>query len=217
MTFAWCPRITAPRFRRVGVWVGVLLLAGCSMFHGAPPPCGNPVFIPPLQEDFVWDQVVDVVDDYFQVDQETRVRRVGDVLTEGQLESFPLVGSTLLEPWRHDSADGVEKLESTLQTIRRRAVVRVTPDVDGYQLDVAVYKELEDLPRPENATAGAAAFRHDSSPRGFDEPVGGQQVSLGWIPQGRDNVLEQRILSQIQARLASPGGGVPGPGPPPGY
>jgi hypothetical protein len=35
--------------------------------------------------------------------------------------------------------------------------------------------------------------------------VGGQQSTLGWIPQGRDVVLEQTILAQIQSRLAGYG------------
>lgn len=184
-----------------------LALGGCL---APPPPCQNPSIMPPLNEDFVWDQVVDVVDDYFTIDNETRVKRVGDILTEGRLETFPEVGSTVFEPWRHDSADGYEKVESTLQSIRRRAQVRVIPAEEGYLVDVIVYKELEDVPRPEHATAGAAAFRNDSAPRGFDEPVGGQQYSLGWIPQGRDGALEQRILTDIRARLSA------GPPPPRG-
>ncbi len=176
-------------------------MSGCAV---PPGPCQNPYVIPPVSEDLAWDQVVDVVDDYFTVDTETRVKRVGQVLTEGRLDTFPEIGSTLFEPWRHDSADGYEKVESTLQSIRRRAQVRVIPDEVGYLVDVTVYKELEDVPRPEHASSGAAAFRNDSAPQGFDEPVGGQQYTLGWIPQGRDTVLEQRILADIRARFAPP-------------
>ena len=42
--------------------------------------------------------------------------------------------------------------------MRRRAVVRVIPAQGGHWVDVAVFKELEDVVKPEHATAGAATF-----------------------------------------------------------
>ncbi|MBI3469107.1 MAG: hypothetical protein HY000_39385 [Planctomycetes bacterium] len=176
--------------------------AGCAM---TPPPApvalGNPALIPILDRELVWNTTVDVVDDYFQIEREDRVRLVGDVLIEGRIDTYPLVGSTLFEPWRHDSSDAYEKLESTLQSMRRRAVVRVIPDQPGFLVDVAVFKELEDVRRPERATAGAATFRNDSSLERFTEPVGGQAPTYGWIPRGRDVVLEQEIIAKLQTRF----------------
>jgi hypothetical protein len=141
------------------------------------------------------------------------VRLVGDVLIEGRIDTYPVDGSTLFEPWRHDSADSYEKLESTLQSIRRRAIVRVIPDQGGFLVDVAVFKELEDVRRPERATAGAATFRNDQSLERFTEPVGGQSPTAGWIPRGRDPVLEQEIIAKLQTRLqqaCQPGWSLPG-------
>ncbi len=65
--------------------------------------------------------MIDVVDDYFKVDRELPVRLEGDVLVEGQIESFPRGGSTLLEPWNRDAVNFYEKFEGTLQSVRRRA------------------------------------------------------------------------------------------------
>ncbi len=179
-----------------------LAAGGCAGFRDPPsPPPSNPAVFPLINQDLFWDQLVDVVDDYFQIDREDRVRLVGDVLTEGRIDTFPQVGATVFEPWLHDTADGYERLESTLQTIRRRAVVRVAPSPEGYEVDVQVYKELEDLPQPERASAGAAAFRNDASPKRFSEPVGGQQAAMGWIGLGRDAVLEQEILWHLQTQL----------------
>lgn len=181
------------------------LTAGCARFRDpptAPPP--NPAVFPRINQDLFWDQLVDVVDDYFQIEREDRVRLVGDVLTEGRIDTMPQVGATLLEPWLHDSVGGYERVESTLQTIRRRAVVRVTPSPEGYEVDVQVFKELEDLPQPERSSSGAAAFRNDSSPKRFSEPVGGQQTALGWIGLGRDAILEQEILWHLQTQLQTP-------------
>jgi hypothetical protein len=79
----------------------------------------------------------------------------------------------------------------------------VIPDATGYLVEVIVEKELEDLPRPEHATAGAATFRNDSSlPSRRLERVGHLPSSPRWIALGRDPPLEQRILAEIHARLA---------------
>lgn len=184
--------------------LGLVVIAACGcarLRESAGPAPPNPAVFPLMNQDVFWDQLVDVVDDYFQIDREDRVRLVGDVLTEGRIDTFPQVGATVFEPWLHDTADGYERLESTLQTIRRRAVVRVAPSPEGYEVDVQVFKELEDLPQPERASTGAAAFRNDASPKRFSEPVGGQQTPLGWIGLGRDAVLEQEILWHLQTQL----------------
>lgn len=47
----------------------------------------------------------------------------------------------------------------------------------------------------------AANLRNDDSVQRFTNPVGGQPVSIGWIPLGRDVALEQTILGQLQARF----------------
>ena len=158
----------------------------------------NPTFLPVTDHEFVWETMVDVVDDYFQIKQEEPVRAVG---SEGRLDTHPAVGSTIFEPWRRDSASQYEKLESSLQSMRRHAVVRVVPAEGGHLVDVAVYKELEDVMEPENASAGAATFRHDSSLTRVVNPVGSQGINDGWIPKGRDTALEQRILGQLIDRI----------------
>ena len=107
---------------------------------------------------------------------------------------------TLLEPWRRDSTPGQERLQSTLQSIRRRAVVRVTPTGGGYLIDLAVYKELEDLASPQHASVGQARVRHETTLNRNEEEVGVDAFTLGWIPLGRDASLEQRILHEIRDR-----------------
>src|SRR5207237_10578805 len=128
---------------------------GCSgISHrtaAAPPPLENPLFVPPVDRECLWNQTVDALDDYFHIEREDRVRVVAGVLTEGRIDTFPTIGSTLFEPWRIDSTPGYEKLHATFQSIRRRATIRVIPVEGGYLLDVVVQKELEDLDKPENA------------------------------------------------------------------
>lgn len=198
--------------------IGVVLLGvpGCRM----PPPAtmpprqaapvyyDNPTLLRVSDHERAWETLVDVVDDYFKIKQEEPVRLVGSVLTEGRLETFPAVGSTFFEPWRRDSVGPYEKLESTLQSIRRRATVRVVPAQDGYWVDLAVFKELEEVSRPAHAAAGAATFRNDTSLRRVADPVGGQEIHRGWIDLGRDLALEQQMIAELQGRIG--GGRVPG-------
>lgn len=164
-------------------------------------PIENPLFIPPIDREQLWCQIVDAVDDYFRIEHEERVRSIAGVLTEGRIDTFPTVGSTIFEPWRSDSTRGYEKLHATFQSIRRRATVRAIPTDGGYLLDVIVQKELEDLDKPEHATAGGATLRHDGTLVRQQGAPGRYSVTLGWIPIGRDVSLEQRILADVSARL----------------
>jgi hypothetical protein len=182
---------------------------------GPPPAPKNSVVIPPLNAETVWPQMVDVVDDYFKIAAEQRVVFSNGVPAEGRIDTFPQTGSTLLEPWRGDSVGFRERLESTMQSIRRIGTMRLSPDPGGWRIEVVVQKELENMPRPMMATTGGASFRNDDSLYRYGTPLPtlGQQVgdqprpvaaptpNLGWIPLGRDPLLEQRMLSKVLAKL----------------
>jgi hypothetical protein len=174
----------------------------------AAPGLVNPIAVPVVDEELAWDQIVDVVSDYFTVSREQRARRGGEVWSEGRIDTAYQTGATWLEPHRNDSVGTFNRWESTFQTIRRRAVIRVIPDASGYLVEVIVEKELEDLPSPEKATAGAAIFRSDGSlPSRRLEEVSRLRSSPRWLALGRDPPLEQRILADIHARLNGIAGG----------
>lgn len=182
---------------------------------GQVPVLSNPLSVPVADRDFAWDQLVDVVDDYFKIEREERVRQSGDILTEGRIETYPQTAATIFEPWRGDSVTLSDRWLCTLQTYRRRAAFRVIPEPQGFQIEVVVLKELEDVPRPSFATAGAATFRNDTSieRRTEAEPILGRDVgddvrpvanatpTMGWIGQGRDQALERELLFRIQERM----------------
>ena len=170
---------------------------------GSPGPVcyDNPILVPYPDAKYVFDTAVDVVNDYFKIDHEEPVRQAGGTLIEGRIDTFPKLGATVFEPWDYDSANGYERVESTLQTIRRRAVVRVVPAQGGFWLEVAVFKELENVASPENSTAGAATFSHDTTLTRVINPELHKDVNRGWIPQGRDTALEQRMVGQLLYRF----------------
>jgi hypothetical protein len=183
--------------------------------------------IPPLDAEQVWTQMVDACDDFFKIHAEQRVVFSGGVPTEGRIDTFPQTGATILEPWRGDSVGWDERWEATLQSIRRIGTMRLIPDPSGWRIEVVVNKELEHLARPMRATTGGASFRNDDSLYRYGTPLPtlGQQVgdqprpvaaptpNIGWIPQGRDPLLEQRILAKVLAKL----GVAPLPQPEPYY
>jgi hypothetical protein len=161
------------------------------------------IVVPVTDDDYAWDAIADVVSDYFPITIEQRARRGPDVWSEGRIETAYQSGATILEPHRHDSVGWFNLWESTFQTIRRRAIVHVVPQGTGYLVEVEVQKELEDLPRPERSTAGAATFSGDNSLSSYRiAKVSHTRPSSCWICLGRDPALEQRMLAEIHARLA---------------
>ncbi len=160
----------------------------------------NPASVIITDQEFVWNQIIDELDDYFKIQQEERIRLEDGIVTEGLIQTYPTPGSTLLEPWRHDSTPGFEKWYATFQTIRRWAKVKVIPAGTTFLIDVQVYKEMEDLQRPENAAVGS--IRTNITPNvDRDGALYSLSGTQKWYSVGRDTSLEQRILSRILARL----------------
>ena len=187
---------------------------GCGLFRGphaptlvehAPVPLANPLPLPPGNEDFVWNQIVDTIDDYFRIRREQRPYLEGGVLARGIIETRPQPAATYFEPWRQDSAPGYERLHATLQTIRRQATVVVSPTASGYQLEVVVRKFIEDLAQPLHSTVSGIPLRHNDGFLDRPNSVGSGYVdgtdATNWINIGRDVALEQQILLHIQKRI----------------
>jgi len=154
--------------------------------------------VPAANDDALWERTVDVLHDYqFQIVREDRLAR--------GIETEYKVGSGCLGPWHHDSVGALNRLESTLQSIRRRVRITLAPsDVGGsYAVSVEAFKEREDLPGIAANSPGAATFS-ESTPFARDlNPVVGQSRSSRWIPVGRDLDLEQAILASLRAAYTS--------------
>jgi hypothetical protein len=166
------------------------------------PGIANPLLVPVTDDQMAWDQIVDVVSGYFRVTHELQARRNGDVWSEGRIQTATQTGATLLEPQRGDSVGWFNRWESTFQSIRRTAVVRVIPDANGYLVEVVVQKELENLPQPERSTISETTLHQDESlPSHRTSETNRAHTSARWIQLGRDPALEQRMLADIHARL----------------
>lgn len=164
----------------------------------------GPLVIPDADPFQVWETVVDVIRVYFdKIETEYPCQRNGEVITEGLLKTRPQIGATYFEPWRRDTVNLEERKESTVQTIRRTARVRVRHMGDAYAVEVRVEKELEDLVKPSYALLPSATFRLDTQIPERNDPIAVQDYTAGWIPQGRDYELEKEICRQLQARLGA--------------
>lgn len=153
---------------------------------------GNSIFVSANDAEAVWERTVDVLHDYqFQIARES--------MLDGTIETEYKIGSGLLEPWHRESVGFASRLESTLQSIRRRAFVHLTQAQGGFLVRVEVFKELEDLDGLAANSAGGATFQ-ESTPLQRDlNLVVGQSASSGWIAQGRDFQLEQELMRRLQA------------------
>jgi hypothetical protein len=186
-------------------WTGGLLLlaGGCAtgplldnpawMRPDAGPAVENPVYIPlgPPAYNTVYEKTLDILVKYFEIKYENRYG--------GYIETYPRVEPGL-ERYVLPGSPGLrERTLATLQSIRHRAIVKIqVADDGGFWVDVKVFRELEDVPRPSHATAGAAIFRSDNTvERQFEvlEPSSGES---SWIPIGEDKPLEQAILQQLK-------------------
>jgi hypothetical protein len=179
------------RMRRTVAACMVSVTLGC---HSLPVTVQNPAAVGHPSYDYVWETTIEVLEKYFDVAYENR--------WSGWIETKPQSAATLLEVWRPDSVDIAERLESTLQTVRRRAYVHLQPGATGgFVITVEVYKELEDLPQPIGTRFGGGSFISSIEPTREEIVSSPIKPSQGWISLGRDLKLEARILDEIQRRV----------------
>ena len=154
----------------------------------------NPLLVPSSDFETVWKTTIPVIDEYFDIATENRLSRT--IVTQ------PKLSAMLGEPWNGDSVGFRERLEANLQTMRRFAQVTVKPaPAGGFAVKVEVYKELEDMLRPDRQAAGRAVFNNEFPVNRAREVVGPVPLPLQWIPRGRDPKLEQVILARIRDSL----------------
>src|SRR5688500_9404693 len=64
----------------------VCISSGCGLMRAATPtrnlaPVENPLFVAVEDREYFWNQLVDAIDDHFQIVQEDRVQAIGGILT----------------------------------------------------------------------------------------------------------------------------------------
>jgi len=183
---------------RILLLIFLCSLTGCLHTGGSSPAAARPLATNPLlvttqDQELVWERAVDVLHDFqFEIGRENRVGRT--------IETLPKVGSGLLEPWHQDSVGFQQRLESSLQSIRRVVVLSLQPDDEGrgFLVSVSAHKEMEHLDGVAANSAGAATFSENTPLVRDLNAVVGQSSPSQWIPMGRDFDLEQAILNRLR-------------------
>jgi hypothetical protein len=158
------------------------------------PVATNPLAVPSADFEFLWNKTVAVVDKYFDIESENRLART--------IKTQPQMGATVLEPWAFDSVKIEDRVEASMQTIKRSAIIHIDPAPSGgFLVKVEVYKFLEDMIKPDRQAAGRAVFTNDFPVNRTREIVGPVPAPVGWILRGRDLDLEQAILAGIRDAL----------------
>ncbi len=197
------------RAKAVSICLALLLsvVCGCSSTDWSEPnrPKGQALYENPMMIQYsdplvLWETLADVIDDYFTIRYELPVRSLDGVVTDGRLVTFPQPGAGILEPWRGDSANLDERIRATVQSIRRYAEVAVTPVQGGFLIEVAVYKEIEDVQSAPQTMRIVSSANVNAT--GNQEALVGEAASNdGWLFLERDAILEQRILGHLTQRL----------------
>jgi len=217
MLIRWLRRKSAWRALRTAIAAIAVFFCGCSQLGSFPKTTlsipsislnretqlANPINVNTQDSEFLWNQVVDTVEDYFRIKSEQRPTRDELQWFAGMMETHPEVSATYLEPWRKDALEGFQRWQSTLQTMRRTAILRVIPNNQGFSVGVEVIKEIEDVDRSQYSSEGSAIARHDGSIVRADAELQGQPITLGWIRQENDKDLEQRLLREILGRVSN--------------
>lgn len=186
-------------------WVTCLLAGGCATAQPLDNPLSvrapaagveNPVLVSPGQPtpeayDEVFNKVVDVLDDYF------------DLLPpnpyDGRIVSKPRVAPGYEQLWRSGNPDLRNRLLATFQTIRQTAVAEIRAgERGGYLVYVVVERELEYLPWPSLARSGAVFEEAPTVDRRVEVVGPDSPTEQGWYRVGRDYALEQLILRRIR-------------------
>jgi hypothetical protein len=174
--------------------------AGVASTGAANGPIANPIFVAansgnPESDLFVNERAADVLARYnFEVDTTNQV--------EGTIATRYKVGSSILEPWHRETIGFDNRMESTLQSIRRKVLVHFVRVEGGYLVSVEALKEIEDVTAPTPNSPGGSTFSPNYPIRRDLSQVLGQASPPGWIPLGRDATLEQDILCRLQAAYA---------------
>jgi len=170
----------------------VTLISGCASTSVRDIPCTNGLLIPSSSVHSTWERAVSVLhQNHFRIARESKM--------EGLIETEYRAGANILEPWHPDSVGLQNRLESTVQSIRRKVVISFGQNsTDQVMVSVRVHKEIEDVPDPTVACAdGASSSESNVFDRDTDQ-VNGLSSTSRWLSRGRDPHLEARLVAQIQ-------------------
>lgn len=140
---------------------------------------------------------------------------------EGLAIAGPSTGGQWFEFWRPDHQGAYQNLEASLHTIRRMAIVRLTPaalsseaasqpgaatiaDDGQYRVNVTVEKARYSAPERQITTAVGVLGIYSSRLPTEEGVRNARTAGEHWVPLGRDALLEQWFLERLTGLAALP-------------
>ncbi len=135
-----------------------------------------------------------------QVLRDMRFEVIQPDAAPGRIETEPLVGASWFEFWREDTIGCDQVAEASIHTVLRRVSASVTPTERGCEVAVTAVRGRRSVPGGGDPGV-SESFSLYRTPRMSMErsdalAAGGET----WVAMGRDERLEQRILSRIYRR-----------------
>ena len=179
--------------------VALALVTGWGCATITPPAAGpvgtTAIIVPGPMTETTWERTVDALHAFhFSIEKENRLA--------GTIQTNYLTGAGLLEPWHHDSVTLGNRIESSLQPIRRRAIVTLTPGENGVRVAVEVIKERENPRGPTRHATGVANYPENRPVQRDLDVVLGESTPPGWITLGRDAALEKALQAAIVTHIS---------------
>ena len=175
------------------------LAGGCQRpVQTAEPLSQQVVLVDDAQFDALWESCQEVLRRHrFRLDRVDR--------RSGTITTFPETSQSLIEFWRHDVDTSYDRFESTLRTVRRRAVVQVDRDepAGSGQVTVSVFRETFATPERQFNNSAATLQIFGATLPGV---AGEQMLSQAddyWIADGRDANMESRLAERMLRRAGS--------------
>jgi hypothetical protein len=118
----------------------------------------------------------------------------------GVIRTRPLRGKQFFEFWRSDNANGFDSAESNLQSLQRTA--ELTFEMQSSRVCVACVVDTQRLSLPEEPIQSyyyaAGIYTGSGTSRQRLEVKGDRREEMRWVDLGRDEALEQKMLTKIQ-------------------
>jgi hypothetical protein len=142
----------------------------------------------------IWDAALSVLRKHeFQPERQDRAM--------GVIETLPTTSKQWFEFWRRDVAEKYDVAEASLQTIQRKATIRIIRGAGGPTLEVQV--DVYRLEESESQVTSASSAIHAFSgalPNAEGRLTRDPLTRRNWVHLGRDTAMETRLLGSILSR-----------------